>query len=233
MLYMAVGTDFTQRKTYTQSVLEKMQAKRPDAQMVILDSDSFSPNTCEQFLSSVGLFDEKSIIVINSVCETKEHKEYLLSHLQDMINSDNAFVLSENKLTPTEIKKIKDIGVNISMFAENTKPSFSNIFVMGDLLLQKNKQKLLLDLYTNTNNGTSIEEIVGVLLWQLKSLLLCQQYSEAESGLKNYVYKKCKQCSWSPEETMEVYKKIINHYHQSRLGGLDLFTRIELSIMEL
>jgi len=57
MLYMTVGSDFDQRKQYKDVLLQKMQTKRPDAQLVILDTDNFKPHVCDQYLSSVGLFD--------------------------------------------------------------------------------------------------------------------------------------------------------------------------------
>jgi len=110
---------------------------------------------------------------------------------------------------------------------------FTNIFSLGDLLLQKNKQKLLIQIYSYMDTGISIEEIVGVLLWQTKSLVLSQQYTEKESGLKSYVYNKCKKSVWNKDDSLVLYKNLLYQYHESRLGGLNLQKRIELLLLEI
>jgi len=233
MLYVAVGNDFDVRKKYIDDLVGKMQNKRPDAEVVILDNESFSEKQCTSYFNSIGLFDEKSIIKLLGICDTKEYKDFIFSNLSLLKDSENGFVLSENKLTPTEIKKIERENISVFKCDITTKKSFDNLFSLGDLLLQKNKQKLLIEFYKHTDKGVSAEEIMGIMLWQVKSLVLSHTYTEKESGLKSFVYNKCSKSKWSHKESLDLYKKCINEYHQSRLGGLTLQERLELLIIEL
>ena len=233
MLYIASGNNFTARKKHTDSLLDAMQKKRPGAELVRLDFENFSGQKLEQHISGMGLFDDKSIVYVSGIFEHKEYKNYFLEKLEDVVSSDNAFIVSEENISALDIKKINKYTKNVQLFDTPKTKQVNSLFVFGDLLLQKNKQTLLTNLYVYINNGTSTEEIVGILVWQIKSLCLALSYSQIESGLKPFVYKKCTTSLWNKKDALVMYKKIITQYHESRRGGLTLQERLELLILEL
>ena len=233
MIYLAIGSDFQKRNSCVQSLLETMSTKRPDAQITTLDDDSFDAATFGQYISGMGLFDEKSIIKLVGVCANIEKKKYILDTLSELHASSNAFIISEEKLTKTEIGKFETLGVVVKVF-EHTKPkSFDSMFDIADLFLNQKKSALLIRYYEYLESGTSAEELVGILLWQVKSLNLSLSYPIDQTGLKPFVYNKCKQSPWDQHTAQQLYKDMVMHYHESRRGGLTLSQRLEKIILNM
>lgn len=234
MLYLCVGTDFEKRKKKTDDLTVTMQQKRPDAELLVLDttSEHIVPQLQQQ-ISGMGLFDNKTITKGLGLCEDKIAKDYVFKNLDQLVSSDNAFVLSETKLTKTEIGKIEKSGATVFVFDNSENPSTHNLFYLGDLLLQKNKSKLWIAVQEELRSGISIEELFGIIMWQTKSLHLSKTTSQSESGLKPFVYNKCIKSPWTQEESRGLHQNLIIIYHQSRRGGIKLEERLEQLILSI
>ena len=70
------------------------------------------------------MFDKKFIVHLDRVMEKKEVREYILKHLKELADSENAFVLTENKLAKPTFTKIEKVSVKTEIFddkkVENT-----------------------------------------------------------------------------------------------------------------
>lgn len=233
MLYVLVGSDSEKRTVRTRKILDTLRTKRPDAVFREMQVDTFDVNILLEHLNTAGLFDEKSIVRLQGVCENTEHKKTLIDQAVVMHSSDNAFIITEEKLTKPDITKFEKSGATLEVFDEMRNAKEVNMFNLADLLLARNKQKLLVTFYEYTNSGHAPEELVGIMVWQLKSLNLALGHSQSDSGLKSFVYGKCIKSGWNKEQAQQTYHKLITQYHESRRGGLTLFERIEKFILEL
>ena len=197
MLYICVGDDHPLRKSKYDSLLHTMNNKRPDAQEVVLEGDeSVVINQIKQHIGGIGLFDEKSIVKGFGIMEGTLVKKYVLDNIQELVGSPNAFLLSEQSLGKLEIKKFETNGGKVFVFDSPTVNNNHNLFYLGDLLLKKNKSQLWVGIQDELSRGISIEEIMGILMWQTKSLYLSKTYSQTDSGLKPFVYNKCNKSQW-------------------------------------
>ncbi len=234
MLYFCVGDDFGRRKQKVEALLRTLQTKRPEAELLILEGgDPRAQETLQSTISSMGLFDEKTIIKALDLFENKELKSFVLEYSKDLSDSPNAFVFSENKITSIEAKKIAEGGGEIFTFETTESKAQISLFYLGDLLLQKNKSKLWTSLQEELRRGVSIEEIFGILMWQSKSLHLAKKYNQKESTLQPFVYSKCSKADWSSEEARDLHFKLVEIYHEARRGGLPTTERIEQLILNL
>ena len=234
MLHIYTGTDYDTIKQERDLLLASFRKKRPSAQEIIyrFDEDNLYQNLVSN-LSSVGLFDSKSIINASGICENNEVKRYICDHSEEFISSENAFVLYEPSLTKRELDKLEKSGASIHQYNLRKSGTTTNLFYLADLLCSKNKPKLWLGIQQELGQGVSVEEIMGILMFQARALHLSNTRSQKESTLKAFVYNKCTKSNWSPIEAQKLHLNFIQIYHQSRRGGMKLEERLEQVILNL
>lgn len=234
MLYLCIGEQYESRKKKYDALICTLQNKRPNSELVVLDPEEESSIALlEQHISSIGLFDEKSIIKASGVFENPGCASFVLNNINEIVASDNVFVLSEHKLSKQEHNTLDKAGATIYEFSAPQTNKNPSLFYLGDLLLQKNKSKLWLAIWEELGRGISIEELVGILVWQSKSLHLALTHSQTQSGLKSFVYNKCTRSPWKAQEAQKLHLELVTIYHESRRGGLDLSERVEQLVLSI
>lgn len=233
MIYLVVGTDFMARKHKIDALCTTLQTKRPNAHTIIIDSDSFSETEIDQYISSVGLFDDKSIIKLMGVLDNITHKKFIIKHIQKIQESENVFVFSEQSLTDTEIKRFREHAQGVDVYNTKTNPNNASLFDLIDLFLQKNKRALLVRYHEYIQSGTSVEEIMGIIMWQAKTLHLALSRTTEQTNLKPFVYNKCKKSPWNTQESSNLHHQLITAYHDSRRGETDISKRLEQIFLSL
>ena len=230
MLRIYTGSDYASKRSKMDSDLRTIRSKRTNAEYFSLEADTLDTRTLEQYISSLGLFDDKSIVVIHGALSLSDTKQRIYDMLPSLIESSNMFMITDEQQPKATLTKLKNAGAevfNYDLPADKTNP-----FVLTDHLFAKNKQALLLSLYDQLA-VSDIEPLVGILVSGLKQLSLAKTRSLAESGLKPYSYNKAKNASWSASEATDHYRSLLIEYHLSRRGGLPLLERIERFILAL
>lgn len=234
MFYYFYGTDRDKARERSRGVLSAMKTKRPGAEYFRMTPDSWNPAAFEEFLSGQGLFERKFIVFADGLFENAEAKEWVLSHVAGIGESENAFVFLEGKTDAASLKKIEKHAQEAKVFeAVKQRASFggeSNIFALADALGSRDKKKLWVLLSEALIRGETPEAISGVLFWQVKSMLAARgAKSAAESGLKPFVFMKSVRYAkeYSEEELRSLSRKIISDYHDAHRGLSDLSVSLE------
>ena len=79
-------------------------------------------------------------------------------------------------------------------------------------------------------------ELIGILWWQLKTLLLAQKTGNAsEAGMKDFPYKKAKQAlpNFAAGEVESLSLSLLTLYHQGHSGEVDIDEALELWLLSL
>jgi len=179
---------------------------------------------------SQDLFSEKSLIVsgVKKFSDSVEHIETLHS-------SKNLFILqTEKKLLAPERKKIKNIPI-ISCFSEKKEFVF-NIFSFSDALITRNKKDIWVLYQKAIKHKIVPDEIVRILLWQCKNMLIAGSSKQGSAGLKPFVESKARQGlkNFTVAEIRTITESLTDMYQKSRyVSGFDLGVALERFILSL
>jgi hypothetical protein len=234
MLISIVGNDFSKKQKKTREVIAGLKIKRPDAFFSHMDSLDLDENKFEESLSTIGgLFEEKSIYWFSNIFRDIKLKNIFLEKLPEFQSSENAFVFSEDSVTPTELKTLEKHS-----FATHTfiipKKDF-DIFTISNAVQAKNKKLLWIEYHKALSSGLAVEQIYANIFYALKTITLAEKFSESDSGLKSFPYKKAKSSLsvWKKSEASSKLFSLVSIYNQSRLSGLPLPEALEKYILEL
>jgi len=141
MLIVVYGNKTKERQSKLSSVLKDLKQKRPEAIFSHLDFLDLTQEKLNELISTTGgLFESKNIILLTNILQDLPLKKYFLKNLEKMQNSENAFVLNEDEIKETDLKKIRKFS--LKTFAFTGPIEKINIFILSDLLQNKNKKKL-------------------------------------------------------------------------------------------
>ena len=84
MLYVLFGNDSAKCRSKLTTLVHSLLAKKPDAMVLRSDADRFNEADVLDYCESQGLFEQKSIIVLDALFENSAHRDYILQHLEDM-----------------------------------------------------------------------------------------------------------------------------------------------------
>ena len=192
MLYIVAGKNREMAKKRARSYLDVLKNKRPDSSYIRLTS--LDEVNYLHLLQTQGLFDERCIVFLDGVCENVDNEKGFEEYLIPIHESTNAFVCFEESF-PAKIKqKIKKHGIKYEEFErKEAKAPFFNIFSVADAFACRNKKRCLVLLYEAEKEGVVGEEVLSVLEWQIRALLLAQTSKTADdAGLKPFVFNKAK-----------------------------------------
>ncbi len=238
MLYFIYGEP---NKCFEKSakLVDSMLLKRPESEVFKISAENFSESKLDELVGSQSLFSKKYIVQMSRISESKEGIECLVDKLEEVKKSDNVFVWVDPDVSKEILKKVEKFAEKVQEFsnaaAKNKNDSF-NIFSLTDALGERDSKKLWILYLSAVKEGIPVEEIHGVLWWQVKTMLMASQTDFAEeAGLKPFVYSKAKKYSgnFSKDELENLSNKMIEVYHESRRSGPDLETRLEKLILGL
>jgi DNA polymerase III delta subunit len=238
MLYVLYGTDHERIHREEQKLVEALVAKRPGANIFVLDKDNFSAAELEDKATAQGLFTAKHITLLNDLLDNKETAEEIWSRLSLLAESDNIFLLRTGKLLKKELTKLEKYATKIkelSLPHRGQTKSF-NLFALADALGERNKKNLWVGYQTALAAGHAPEEIHGVLWWQAKSMQLATvTASAAKSGLKPFVYSKAKRylSNYRASEITAMLTNLVTLYHRARSGEVEMSIALESFMLEL
>jgi hypothetical protein len=210
--------------------------KKPDASIFKINQDNFSESKMEELLGGQGLFVQKYIVLMSRLLEDVNSKEYTLDHLEELKESDNIFIWTEEKVEKKDLNRITRQAEKVEEYeVKEKKTERIDVFKITDLLGRKDKKNLWLEYRNLIQQGIPVEEIYGVLWWQVKSMLIAAKTNTAkDAGMKDYPYKKAKGYlnNFKDGELNDFASNLVQTYHQSRLDGEDLELNLEKLLLK-
>jgi len=239
MIIFISGTDINKILKVSRKHLDTLISKRPEARFFKIDNETFQQIELEELFCGQGLFDKKFIVRLDRVFENTEAKDFILQNITQMAESENAFILTEGKLTKPIFEKIKKVALKTEEFnkTEVIKKEF-NVFLLADALGKKDKKQMWILLYQALRAGLSPEQIHGVLFTQVKNIAFvkCAEKEKIELNQLNihpFALKKAIGFTknFSQTEIENLSRQLLIIYHNARMGGDELPTALEKFVL--
>ncbi len=197
--------------------------------------DHYEEGMIADVAEGASLFGGMQVCVIDTPSEDQAMYVSVVERLEMMKTSPHHFVLIESTLTAPEKKKFEAHATHFEELTAEKKERF-NTFLLTDAFLRRDKKSLWILLQEAWGAGISNEEIIGVLLWQVKILRLVEKTKSAEeSGQKPFVYQKAKRAlsSFKKGELDSISRELLIIYHDGHLGKHDTGLALEKWVLSL
>lgn len=235
MLYILHGPEIYTARQKAHMLIEKLLAKKPNAAHFRLDDETFNAALLEEYVGGQGLFAERSLVVLDGTFKNSEAREVVLEMSSHLADSNNIFILLEEKIEKKHLTKLTKQAERIELFeSKGTKPVKNfNIFVLTDALGNRDKRNLWVLYQKAQRSGVAPEEIYNVLLWQVN--VMFQVMAGNEDGLKPFVISKAKRFlkQYSEDEVRRLSSQLVSLYHDARRGIVDFGAGLERLLLGL
>ena len=188
MIYLYTGDD-TKKKTSAYEKFLKTFSK--NVEVFSVNKNNFDSMQIESFYSGAGLFFDKCIITFLNILEKEEAHDFLFKKLDVIKKSPNIFIFLESKLKKTELDIFKKNKAEINIFElpKTKKEKYDNFLLAYDFE-KKDKLNLWIHFRQAIDKGVGMEELVGVLFWKAKDMILKKNFSKfKEEELKDFTSK--------------------------------------------
>jgi hypothetical protein len=209
MIYLFAGNDTkSKRKAY-----EKFCYSQASLESFSVIKNDFDQRQVESFYSGSGLFFEKCAVYFKNVFENQDAKEFILNHISEMSESPNIFVFLEGHLPKSELDIFKKNRAELDLFEmpKEKMEKYDN-FKLANAYAARDKLNLWIFYRQAVEKGVRLEELVGVLFWKAKDMLLkknLRHFSEVElrdfTSKISYILPKARAVGESDEVAMEQF----------------------------
>ncbi len=181
MLYLFCGNDSKNKLRVFENFIKGISKKN---EVFSFSRNNFDKMQLESLYSGSSLFSAESAIIFSNIFEYEETGDFVLEKLELMGQSNNSFIFLEGKLNKMILDAFKKARAELNVFElpkEKTE-KFDN-FLVANAFAQKDKQNLWIYFRQAMNAGVGMEELVGVLFWKIKDMILKKnlgKFSEAE-----------------------------------------------------
>jgi DNA polymerase III delta subunit len=201
-----------------------------------LEGEEVTAARIADMTSSVSLFGEKTTYVIDTPSTHNENFLLLLESLAICQESDNTIIVIEGGLLAPIKKKFEKVGATILEYKSSASGSSYDPFKINAALAARDKKLVWVLLTEATRQQIAIEETVGILWWQLKTLRLAALHSSAAAaGIKPYPYDQAKKAlrNFKPGEIEKLSRQLLTIYHDARLGKQEMSLGLEEWVLRL
>lgn len=238
MFYFLYGTDNLKSRQKLHDLLDLAKKKRPDAEVFKITTENWSEGQLDELLVSQGLFSQKYTVVLDNLFEKKDMKEFVLDRLEKLKESEQIFLILENKVDAASLKKIEKHSEKTQEFnlPETNKKDGANIFSVADGLLLKDKKGLWISYLKMLKENFAPEELHGIFFWQVKNMIIASRaISAKDSGLSPFVYSKALSGArnYKTEELLKMSDDLVQMTTRVRSGLGDLDIMMEKWILSL
>ena len=188
MIYLFSGDDTKEKLASYDKFLAGLPEK---AEKFFISRNNFDEGQIESLYSSAGLFSSELAIIFDNILEHEEPREFVLGKLDEMAESRNTFVFLEGKLGKPILDAFKKAYAELNLFElpKEKKEKYNNFLLANDLGA-KDKLNLWIHFRQAVNLGVGLEELVGVLFWKGKDMILKRNFGKfKEDELKNFTSK--------------------------------------------
>jgi hypothetical protein len=188
MIYLFAGDDSKKKIANYEKFIDSLGS---EVEVFSISKNDFDENQIEGFYSSSGLFAKKSAIVFLNVFEKEEIKDFLLEKLEFMGSSENVFIFMEGKLNKPTLDAFREVRAELNIFElpKEKKEKYDNFILTYDFE-KRDKLNLWIHFRCAMDVGVGMEELIGVLFWKGKDMLLRKNFSKfSEAELINFTTK--------------------------------------------
>src|SRR5690606_3381830 len=102
-------------------------------------------------------------------------------------------------------------------------------FAVSNAFLTRDRRKIWLSLKQAQKDNLDVDQLLGVLWWQIKSIFIAQSSADPKSaGLNPFVYRQSAGCPWDTEALeYEAARLLLAQKNARETGGLDLWLELE------
>lgn len=183
MIYLFAGDDTKKKIINYEKFIEKIPK---DVEVFFVVKKDFDFGQIENFALSNSLFFKQSMVVFSQVFENEDIKDFLFKKINIFSESTNIFVFIENKFLKSELDIFKKARAEINYFElpKEKKEKFNN-FLLANAFGVGDKKNLWIYYRQAVDLGVGLEELVGVLFWKIKDMILRKNfYKFSEEKLK-------------------------------------------------
>lgn len=185
MIYLFVGDDAKKKHATYEKFIKTIPKS---VETFFIGKNDFDPAQAESFYSGSGLFFKKCAVFFEGIFELESAQEFILKNLPAIAESQNDFIFLESKLSKLALDAFKKARTELNIFElpKEKKEKYNN-FILANDLGERNRFKLWLHFREAMDLGVGMEELVGVLFWKAKDMLLKKNYGKfTEAELKNF-----------------------------------------------
>lgn len=233
MFYLIHGKNRNKSSTKAISLIEGLIAKKPDASYIKVGKDEWTESFFEEFGGTAGLFENKSVILVDNLWSEDLPTEDDIDRMND---SENIFILIENNLSKDSLSKLKSKAKQVIDVGDEVKKEQFNVFLISDAYAEKDKKKLWLLYRQGILSGADVEDFINIIYWQIKNLILAKRgLLNGALKLNPFVISKAKGYAkkWEEVELVNHSEYLVNMLHNSRLGKTDLEIAFEKWILDM
>ena len=228
MLYLFSGDDSKNKILNYEKFIKSLLAQTGvlPSDIFFINRNDFNPIQIESFYSGASLFSALSVIVFQNIFEYEETRDFVLDKLKQMGESDNLFIFLEgklNKLILDAFKKamptgrqvgVKRAQINVFELPKQKLEKYDN-FLVANAFANKDKLNTWIYFRQAMDAGVIMEEIIGVLFWKIKDMLLKNNFSK-----------------FSPEQLKTFASRISYLLPEARKQGRDAESAFEQFLLE-
>lgn len=193
MIYLFSGDDSKNKILNYEKFIKSLPAQTgiSPLETFLISRNSFDPVQIESFYSGSSLFSALSAIVFQNIFEHEETRDFLLDKLKKMGESNNSFIFLEGKLNKPILDAFKKVEpeklhINIFELPKAKKEKYDN-FLVANAFANRDKLNTWICFRQAMDVGVGMEEIIGVIFWKIKDMLLKRNFSKfSEEQLNNF-----------------------------------------------
>jgi hypothetical protein len=188
MIYLFCGDDAKNKYKNYEKFIKSVPV---GTETFFIGKNDFDLVQTESFYSGSGLFFTKCAVIFTNIFEKEETLDFILNKLNLIAESPNIFVFLEGKLNKPILDAFKKARAEINVFElpKERKEKF-NSFLLANAFGDRDKLHLWIYFRQALGNDVSMEELIGVLFWKAKDMLLKKDFKKfTEQELKNFAGK--------------------------------------------
>ena len=188
MIYLFCGDDAKNKHTGYEEFLKSISK---DTEVFFIGKNDFNQAQTESFYSGSGLFFTKCLVVFTNIFENEDTLDFILDKLNLISESENDFLFLEGRLNKPVLDAFKKARAELNVFElpKEKKEKFDN-FLLANAFGQRDKLDLWIYFRQAIEKGVVMEELIGVLFWKAKDMLLKKNFSKfSEKELKDFTSK--------------------------------------------
>lgn len=188
MIYLFAGDDAKIKRASYEKFIKSLPK---NSAVFFIGKNDFNEAQAESFYSGSGLFFAKCAVFFENIFEREEIQEFILKKLELISESQNDFIFLEGKLNKPVLDAFKKARAELNIFEllKEKKEKFNN-FLLANALGDKDKLNLWIYFRQAMDKGVGMEELIGVLFWKAKDMILKKNYGKfKETELKNFASK--------------------------------------------
>lgn len=213
MLYLFCGDDANKKRESCEKFIRSLPK---GTEIFFINRNNFDPAALSNFYSGSGLFFSACAVVFSDILEREDNRDFILQKIAPLAASSTTFIFSEGKLGKPVLDIFKKHGGQIVeyLLPKQKKEKFNN-FLLADAFASKNKLNLWVNFRLAVEKGVGLEELVGVMFWKIKDLLLKRNFSK-----------------FSERELQHSASRLSYLLPQARKKGQDAETSLEQFLLE-